>query len=661
MAHSHCSRRPRRPHLNIRMLCALRQSQLARIRHFRSPADQYLALAALGVRAYRNDGPGHLYTQFRVAPEFLEQYLAGTLPHDILHSGVWLEIKLGHTKNLKRRLRQYEACQANDHQISFWGYCPVPRQMLAERLVHLRLGALGARLVPYPCPGCGVEHREFFPLAAAGGCNGVKSVVKTVVEELGGRFQCFSHHQTAMAAPAPKYVDITPEPERQKTLSLLRRLAPRDPMGATDAYEALRPYLEPAGGGCVYVFLQPNEEIAVQAGTAPLGEEVDALDAKVGYAVDVEAPTESGLRTDEPGSIKVLNVQVEFATEGGMVGGAWSLPSTVPAMPQSALRHAQEDRKREDEQCAARAVKQGLRLKGTEVIVIGINEGNRKALGGAFQTHAAKGAVGVIIDVHERTVASGSSSSAGPMSSSLVFTVKQELTDQIHQVPELLLRHRWTGLTLRDFGIVSPWARPLNWTWWKDGSSWKDSDWAAGRRTPPLETSSPGPSAPRVEPPPAREIGDDGGSWLCIPRLKGKRVDVKVMNKTRGRVSAVQSQAVGNHGYIEPVDALTESQLNTPIAVYVYFKDRQKEKKVMLEPRWLTPMRQTLCPPHMEADVSIVERRGRVVIIGPSDSGDRSRMGEYGETIPESSADAVWVRLEGRSEPTARFPVQSLC
>ncbi|KAJ7490891.1 hypothetical protein FB451DRAFT_1389646 [Mycena latifolia] len=63
-------------------------------------------------------------------------------------------------------------------------------------------------------------------------------------------------------------------------------------MGGTDAYEALRPYLEPAGGGGVYVFLQPNEEIAVQAGTAPLGEEIDALDAKVGYAVDVEAQRE---------------------------------------------------------------------------------------------------------------------------------------------------------------------------------------------------------------------------------------------------------------------------------------------------------------------------------------------------------------------------------
>ncbi|KAJ7441862.1 hypothetical protein FB451DRAFT_1414411 [Mycena latifolia] len=50
----------------------------------------------------------------------------------------------------------------------------------------------------------------------------------------------------------------------------------------------------PAGGGCVYVFvfLQRNEEIAVQAGTAPLGEEVDALDAKVGYVVDVEARRE---------------------------------------------------------------------------------------------------------------------------------------------------------------------------------------------------------------------------------------------------------------------------------------------------------------------------------------------------------------------------------
>ncbi|KAJ7490885.1 hypothetical protein FB451DRAFT_1166207 [Mycena latifolia] len=95
-----------------------------------------------------------------------------------------------------------------------------------------------------------------------------------------------------MAAPAPNYVEITPEPEWQRILSLLRRLVPCDPMGAADVYEALRPYLEPAGGGGVYVFLQPNKEITVQAGTAPLGEEIDALDAKVGYAVDVEARRE---------------------------------------------------------------------------------------------------------------------------------------------------------------------------------------------------------------------------------------------------------------------------------------------------------------------------------------------------------------------------------
>ncbi|KAJ7441860.1 hypothetical protein FB451DRAFT_1414409 [Mycena latifolia] len=408
-----------------------------------------------------------------------------------------------------------------------------------------------------------------------------------------------------------------------------------------------------------------NEGIVLTTGRYQGGTDVIDLTAPAGvmeiFLSAGHRATELGLRTNEPGSIKVLNVQVEFATEGGMLGGAWSLPSTVPAMPPSPLRHAQEDRKREDEQRTTRALKQALRLKGTEVIVVGINEGNRNLVRGVFQTHAAKGTVGVIIDVHEKTAASSSSSSAVPLSSSLVFSVKQELTDQVHQVPEILLRHRWTGLTLRDFNVVSPWARPLNWTWWKDGSSWKDSAWAESRRTPPLETCAPGPSAPPVEPPPAREIGDDDGRWLCIPRLKDKRVDVKVMNKTRGRVSAVQSQAMGNHGYIELVDALTESQLNTPIPVYVYFKDRQKEKKVMLEPRWLTPMRQTLCPPHMMADVSIVERRGRVVIIGPSDSGDRSRMGEYGETIPESSSDAVWVRLEGRNETTAHFPVQSLC
>ncbi|KAJ7490884.1 hypothetical protein FB451DRAFT_1166206 [Mycena latifolia] len=197
MAHSHRSRRPRPPHLNIRMLSrayAISDPPPTNTSPLLPSAFTRTEMMARGT-----------------SPEFLEQYLAGTLPHDILHSGVWLEIKLGHTKNLKRRLRQYEACQANDHQISFWGYCPVPRRMLAERLVHLRLGALGARLVPYPCLSCGVEHREFFPLAAAGGCNGVKSVVKTIVEELGGRFQCLLCRYIFRRGPAHVYMCLQNE------------------------------------------------------------------------------------------------------------------------------------------------------------------------------------------------------------------------------------------------------------------------------------------------------------------------------------------------------------------------------------------------------------------------------------------------------------------
>jgi hypothetical protein len=54
-----------------------------------------------------------------------------------------------------------------------------------ERLVHLTLRARGAAIVPYPCPGCGVKHREFYLDAAAGGIDGVCEVIEFWLGALG--------------------------------------------------------------------------------------------------------------------------------------------------------------------------------------------------------------------------------------------------------------------------------------------------------------------------------------------------------------------------------------------------------------------------------------------------------------------------------------------
>ncbi|KAJ6492657.1 hypothetical protein DFH09DRAFT_1104665 [Mycena vulgaris] len=248
----------------------------------------------------------------------------------------------------------------------------------------------------------------------------------------------------------------------------------------------------------------------------------------------------------------------------------------------------------------------------------------------------------------------------------LEFTVREEAGLRTWIVAEHHLRHRESGLSLRFYQGV-----PFKWQWWRSST-------ALG--PPPGTPPHPGiqdggtewiPDAEECAPrPPAAalpEIGlDDGGVWLCIPRLKGKRVDVRVLKKTSGRVTGFQAGAAGQSGYIEIEEALTEAQLNNPITVRV----GEAAKRIRLEPRWLAPMRRTLCPPLTLVDGSIAHSRGRVVIIGPSNTGGRDRMGDYGETIPErpeSAGELVWVRFprgEGQSDPNggmACFPVGSLC
>ncbi|KAJ6550939.1 hypothetical protein B0H10DRAFT_1968662 [Mycena sp. CBHHK59/15] len=60
---------------------------------------------------------------------------------------------------------QYAVCERTHHPVVFWAYCNVPHRLLAERLVHLKLKAHGATLVPEPCDGCHVNHREFYSLS----------------------------------------------------------------------------------------------------------------------------------------------------------------------------------------------------------------------------------------------------------------------------------------------------------------------------------------------------------------------------------------------------------------------------------------------------------------------------------------------------------------
>ncbi|KAJ7103279.1 hypothetical protein B0H15DRAFT_204781 [Mycena belliarum] len=387
----------------------------------------------------------------------------------------------------------------------------------------------------------------------------------------------------------------------------------------------------------------------------------------------------------EPGSMptlfQVLKVQLEFAQGDGdeTMWGGLTLPSssgeTWPAVagtgeepeevptslhPARALstaeldelthkrerarKKAEEDKRKEEEEAHILADWHKMlgRLRDTEVIVVGTTDGM------GSKQHGMKGRVGVIRDAH--VVGQGEDWE-------LVCTVRDEKANVTWQVPEKQLRHRWTGLNLRQWNIVSPWMTELKWNWWKEG------DGAAPRaQTPPMNSQE----DMDVQPPPAGapEIGNDGGCWLCLPKLKGKRVDVLVLKKQRGRVTGIQADSAGKWGYIELRDALTEGQLNNPITVRMGHAGR----RVRLAPHWLVPMRTTICPPITMVNVSIAQWCGRVVIIGPSVTGNKARMGEYAQTVPQVGEDIVWVQFErapgesARSEAAGDFyNVQSLC
>ncbi|KAJ7087570.1 hypothetical protein B0H15DRAFT_949945 [Mycena belliarum] len=133
---------------------------------------QVEALLKLGpASAYQNDGPGVLYYPVRVAPGYQAA----------------VEIKAGHTKNFHRRQHQYKKCKKGQ-DLRFVAYCETPYRMFAERLIHLRLRALGAHVDPYPCPGCGKEHREFFSLGIIGGFPEFEAVVCWAVTQAGGAY-----------------------------------------------------------------------------------------------------------------------------------------------------------------------------------------------------------------------------------------------------------------------------------------------------------------------------------------------------------------------------------------------------------------------------------------------------------------------------------------
>ncbi|KAJ7789109.1 hypothetical protein B0H14DRAFT_2627562 [Mycena olivaceomarginata] len=96
-----------------------------------------------------------------------------------------LEVKGGWTSDLERRQVNYRSCESATQEILWIAAfeCAEPKRV--ERLLHLELAKLGARLQPRPCPGCGTNHREYFEYSAADGFEGVLEIIEAILAKLG--------------------------------------------------------------------------------------------------------------------------------------------------------------------------------------------------------------------------------------------------------------------------------------------------------------------------------------------------------------------------------------------------------------------------------------------------------------------------------------------
>ncbi|KAJ7026008.1 hypothetical protein C8F04DRAFT_1268599 [Mycena alexandri] len=176
-----CSRPRAAPRARLVVLHPVRTRSLANIRRLRNPGEQALALLA-GPDPYKDDGEGFVYVHARVTTLTWNEFLAGRIPWSVVLAE--LEVKAGHTNDLERRVGEYNVCTP---EYTFFWTCAyrTTRRMLLERLVHLALRQLGAKLRRYRCHGCGKRHREYYDFMGAGGFLGVERIIRSCLWKMG--------------------------------------------------------------------------------------------------------------------------------------------------------------------------------------------------------------------------------------------------------------------------------------------------------------------------------------------------------------------------------------------------------------------------------------------------------------------------------------------
>ncbi|KAJ7204418.1 hypothetical protein GGX14DRAFT_569529 [Mycena pura] len=174
------------------------------------------------------------------------------------------------------------------------------------------------------------------------------------------------------------------------------------------------------------------------------------------------------------------------------------------------------------------------------------------------------------------------------------------------------------------------------------------------------------------------DIGDTTGVWLTHPNLVGKRIDVRVegldflynlakLPNVGNKIGPKVTKVAGLCGYLRPFSRAVPARETGSFTLRFLAQGKDASVPVVA----LRPLRATPVPGQMGAVSCISARQCRVIVIGPDVSGDRTRIGEYAETIPVSPpSSSVIVRVRfarerlsdgSHRQVNAEYRIECLC
>ncbi|KAJ7716666.1 hypothetical protein DFH07DRAFT_785353 [Mycena maculata] len=160
---------------------------------------------------YEKEGPGMVYINWRADWDVVCSLFAGEIcPTDAL---LELEVKVGFTDDIRRRIREYQKCE-NGVMIGWVVGFMVEKRKHVERITHNCLAEMDIEPCIYRCPGCGVRHEEYYPFWRLGGFQVLEDVIR-LSAAMAGQHKAKSTYQFGAA---PVWSLLSPPTELKDAL-----------------------------------------------------------------------------------------------------------------------------------------------------------------------------------------------------------------------------------------------------------------------------------------------------------------------------------------------------------------------------------------------------------------------------------------------------------